>query len=119
MKKLEGYLWNDRKRPFFGLPLSFTTYKINNEKLIVHSGIINLVEEEIRTYRIMDITLKRDLYERLFGLGTIVCNTADQTMPIVEIRNVKNCQEVKDMMSNVIEAARDSKNIKGQEFLVH
>ena len=29
------FIWKDRKRPIFGLPLSFTRYRLTEEKLIV------------------------------------------------------------------------------------
>lgn len=117
-KDLE-FIWQDRKRPFFGLPLSFTVYKFTDDKILIQSGIINLLEEEIRMYRVMDITLKRSLYERLFGLGTIRCCSADKTTPEFEIKNIKNAKKVKEMLSGLVEKARDSKNVKGQEFLIH
>ena len=31
-------IWKDKKRPIFGLPLSFTTYKLTEEKLLINTG---------------------------------------------------------------------------------
>ena len=63
------YRWKDRKRTIFGLPWSFTVYKLTDEKLLIETGVFSKNEEEIRLYRIMDVTLKRSLEQRLFGLG--------------------------------------------------
>ena len=30
-----GFVWKDRKRTIFGLPLSFTVYKLTNDKLLI------------------------------------------------------------------------------------
>ena len=49
-------VWKDRKRPFLGLPWSFTVYKLDEEKLYVKTGVLNLTEDEVRLYRIKDIT---------------------------------------------------------------
>ena len=76
-------VWSDRKRIVFGLPWTFTKYSLTKEKLLVETGILNKDEEEIRLYRIVDLTLKRSFWERLFGLGTIHCCTADKTAPVV------------------------------------
>lgn len=54
-------IWRDRKRPFLGLPWSFTIYTLTEEKLLVKTGILRQKEEEVRLYRIMDVTLKRSL----------------------------------------------------------
>ena len=52
-------IWRDRKRPFLGLPWSFTIYTLTEEKLLVKTGILRQKEEEVRLYRIMDATLAR------------------------------------------------------------
>ena len=65
--------WKDRRRTIFGLPWTFTKYTLTPEKLLVQTGMLNLKEEEVRLYRIMDVTLHRSVGERLFGLGTIHC----------------------------------------------
>ena len=41
-------LWNDRKRIIFGLPWTFTKYKLTEEKLIIQTGFLNIKQEEIR-----------------------------------------------------------------------
>lgn len=84
-------LWNDRKRwTFLGLPWTFTKYTCTSEKFIVESGIFSKKEEEIRLYRIMDLTLEPGPSgQRLFGLGTITCDTVDKSTPKLCIINVK------------------------------
>ena len=34
-------LWSDRKRPFLGLPLSFTVYSLTREKLTIRTGFLS------------------------------------------------------------------------------
>ena len=65
---MEKILWQDKKRTLFGLPLSFTTYIITEEKLLIQSGFLNKKEEEVRLYRILDLTLRRSLGQRLSAL---------------------------------------------------
>ena len=51
-------IWTDKKRSlFFGLPLIFTKYICTDEKFIVEAGMLSTREDEIRLYRIMDLTL--------------------------------------------------------------
>jgi len=109
--------WYDRKRTFLGLPWSFTKYYVYNEKLVVETGIFNLREEEIRLYRIMDITLRRSFGQRLFGLGTIHICSADKTTPETDIKNIKNPRETKELLSTLVEEARTAKRITGREYM--
>lgn len=110
-------LWKDRKRPLFGLPLSFTRYKLTEEKLLINTGFFSIREEEIQLYRIMDVTLKCSLLQRIFKVGTIHCCSGDKTTPEFDIKDVKNPSNVKELLSKNIEIQRDKKRISGREFL--
>ena len=110
-------LWKDRKRTLFGLPWSFTRYSYSKEKLYIKTGFFNIKEEEVRLYRILDVTLNRKLGERIFGLGTIHCCSADKSTPEFDIRRIKNSEKVKEQLSDLIEAQRVEKRISGREFM--
>ena len=113
----QNIVWQDRKRIIFGLPFTFTTYHLTPEKLLIRSGILNTQEEEIRLYRIMDVTLRRSLWERLFGLGTIHCCSADKSTPEFDIRLVKDSARVKDLLSDAVEKQRTLKRVSSREFM--
>jgi len=111
------YVWKDRKRIIFGLPWSFTVYKLTKEKLLIESGIFNKKQEEIRLYRVMDLTLNRPLGQRLWGLGTVHCCTADKSTPEFDTLRIKNSEQVKDMISDLVEEQRDLKRVSAREFM--
>ena len=111
-------VWKDRKRIIFGLPWTFTVYKLTREKLLIETGFLNKKEEEIRLYRIMDLTLKRPLGQRLWGLGTVHCCTADKSTPEFEIKRIKDSRNVKELLSDLIEQQREEKRISGREFMM-
>lgn len=110
-------VWSDRKRIIFGLPWSFTRYTLTKEKLFIQTGIFNLREEEIRLYRIMDVTLRRSFWERLFGLGTIHCCSADRSTPEFDILHIRKSAVTKNMLSDMIEAERAEKRVSSREFM--
>ena len=112
------FVWQDRKRIIFGLPWSFTKYKLSKEKLYIESGFLSKKEEEVRLYRIMDLTLQRPLGQRLFGLGTIHCCTADKSTPEFDILRIKNPSDVKELLSDMVEQQRDEKRISAREFMM-
>lgn len=112
-----NYVWTDRKRTIFGLPLSFTVYKLTEEKLLVESGFLSKNEEEVRLYRIMDLTLRRPLFQRVFGVGTIHCCSADKSTPEFDIIKIKNAEDVKNMLSDMVEKQREEKRVAGREYM--
>ena len=73
----------DRNRIIFGLPWTFTKYSLSEDRLFISTGLLSTKEDEVRLYRIMDLSLERKLWQRLFGLGTIKCCSADKTLGAV------------------------------------
>jgi len=114
---MADFVWKDRKRIVFGLPWTFTVYKLTEEKLLIESGLFSKREEEIRLYRIMDLTLKRSFWQRLWGTGTIHCCTADKSTPEFDIVSVKDSKNVKNLISDMVEKQREAKRISGREYL--
>ncbi len=110
-------LWTDKKRPFFGLPLSFTRYTLTKDKLIITVQFLYLHEEEIRLYRIMDVTLKQSLLQRLFGVGTIHCCSVDVSSPEFDISSVRMPRKVRDILSEAVDTQRKERNVTSSEFI--
>jgi uncharacterized membrane protein YdbT with pleckstrin-like domain len=100
----EKFLWEGK--PFnYGIP-SFTSYKITDTRLIVEKGIFTKKREEIRLFRIRDISLKRNLLERMLRIGDITLHTTDTTTPTYKLRNLKSSVNVSDILGEAIENSR-------------
>lgn len=111
-------IWKDKKRTFFGLPLSFTEYTLTKEKLIIQTGFLNIKQEEVRLYRIMDVTLNRSLRQRIWGLGTIHCCSADRSTPEFDIMSIKDSEKIKNLLSDNVENERSEKRVTTREYMV-
>lgn len=119
MKELpEGILWRERKRIFFGLPWTFTIYSCSEEILYIKRGFLNQTEDEVRLYRIMDISLKKKWWQRMFKMGTIHCCSGDKTMKDFDIANIKHVDEIKKQLSDLVEKQRIAKRVTNREFMV-
>lgn len=111
-------LWRARKRlTFFGLPWTFTVYRLTKDRLFIKQGFFTTREDEVRLYRILDISLKRTLIQKIFGLGTIQCHSSDKTMGHFDIINVKRSYDVKTLLSDLIEQERMEKRVSNREFI--
>ena len=100
------YLWQDRKRNFLGLPWTFTKYRMDQDRLYISTGFLNTTEDEVRLYRITDVTLRRNFWQRIFGMGTIHCDSSDVTTQHFDVRNIKHPQAVKEMLSKLVDESR-------------
>jgi len=112
-------IWKARKRiKFFGLPWTFTVYRLTEDRLLIKRGFFTTHEDEVRLYRILDISLKRTLLQKIFGLGSIICHSSDKTMGDFEIVNIKHSYDVKNLLSDLVEKERMSKRVTNREFMV-
>ena len=114
MKKIT-YIWQDRKRTFLGLPLSFTKYMLTEDRLFVEKGFLNSVLDEENLYRVRDVRVNRNIGQKLFGLGTVtVFSPNDET----KLESIKHPIEVKEEIVRLVEEARKKHNIRASEMLM-
>ena len=110
-------LWKDKKRPFFGLPLSFTKYTLWTDKLLIDKGFFVRKQNEVRLYRIVDFSVRQNIIQRIFGVGDIVVSSSDNSEADFVIKEVKKPYQVKDMISERVEKERVKNKVIAGEFL--
>ena len=108
-------LWKDRKH-FMWFPFSFTKYEVRNNRLYSQKGLLRTTYDEVLLYRILDITMTQTLGQKIFGTGTLlVCAKANRDGDVI-LENVKRPRMVNDLLSDLVEKARDRKRVVGKEF---
>ena len=110
------YLWKDRKR-HLGLPLSFTRYGLSEDRLFLSVGLFDIKDDEVLLYRVRDITTRRTLWQRLFGVGTITVVSSDRTMPTLVLKNVKDPTMVKELLHKSVEEMKIHRRVRVGEIM--
>ncbi|MCM1149031.1 MAG: PH domain-containing protein [Butyricicoccus sp.] len=110
------YLWKDRKR-FLGMPLSFTRYRLSEDRLFCETGFLNIKSDEVLLYRVRDLQLNLRLGQRIFGVGTICVISSDKSVPHLDLKNVKNPRVVKELIHQNVEAAKDRRRMRATELV--
>lgn len=110
------YLWKDRKR-FLGMPLSFTRYRLSDDRLFLSVGFFSVKDEEILLYRIRDISTKRTLWQKLFGVGTVTVVSSDKTMPTLELKNIKDPMTFKELLHEQVEEMKIRRRVRLGEIM--
>lgn len=111
----ESRLWQDRKR-YLGMPISFTVYSLSEDRLFQVTGLLSRTYEEVLLYRIRDITLKRSLWQLIFGVGTITLDTSDRSTPEFKLINVKAPKQVKELIHELVEEAKVRRGFRFGEY---
>ena len=112
------YIWKDRKR-FWGMPLSFTRYALSEDRLFLSEGFLNIKDDEILLYRVRDIDSSRNLWQRIFGVGTVTVMSSDKSMPILVLKNVKNPIAVKELIHKQVEEMKIRRRVRVGEIMTN
>ena len=110
------YIWKDRKR-YFGLPLSFTRYALSKDRLFVSVGFLNIKDDEILLYRVRDIDTSRNLWQRLFGVGTVIIMSSDKSMPTLVLKNIKDPVATKELIHEQVEEMKIRRRVRVGEIM--
>ena len=114
----EKTIWFDRKRvTIFALPWTFTKYTLTESKLVVEKGLLTQTEDEIKLYRISDISYSQTLLERIGKTGTLTIKSTDVTMPELKLEHIKNAKQIRDVLSQAIDVARKNNGVRAAEMV--
>ena len=116
MKKM-NYIWQDRKRTLFGLPLSFTKYMLTEDRLFTERGFFNSTYDEENLYRVRDVRVTRSLGQKLFGVGTVTLYCSDKSNGVLALENIKKPDQVRRFLSELVEQKRTETGVKGREII--
>ena len=110
------YIWQDRRR-ICGLPLSFTRYRMSEDRLFLMKGFFNLRMDEVLLYRVRDITLTRSFGQRLFGMGTVIVYSSDKTLPEFQLKNIRHSLWVKELIHEQVEEMKMQRRMRISEIM--
>lgn len=109
-------IWTGKPCSFFGLPWNFTRYILTDKKLIIRTGFLNIKEEKIELYRIVDMSMNHPITQRIFGCGTINLMSKDVSCPNVSLKEIKNPYKVHKLFEDVIESQKKEYNVLGKDI---
>lgn len=108
-------LWQDRKHHLW-FPISFTSYYIEDERLMIKKGLLNTTLDETLLYRIIDISFQQTFAGKIFGTGNVILKTKADASGEIILENIAKPFEIRKMLSKLVEESRDKRNIVGKEF---
>ena len=110
------YFWKDRKR-YLGMPLSFARYALSEDRLFLSTGLLSVKDDDILLYRVRDISVKRTLWQRLFGVGTVTILSSDKSHPTLQLKNIKNPMKVKELLHDLVEEMKMKRRMRFGEIM--
>lgn len=118
MAKIDfDYIWTDKKRTIFGLPISFTRYILTEKKLITRVGFLSIKEDEVELYRVSDKSLQLPFGQRIFGCGTVTINCKDTDTPIKIVQSIKAPRKFMELLEEQVDIQRDRYRVRGRDMI--
>lgn len=112
----QDLVWSGRKR-YLGMPISFTKYGLDNERLFVRSGIFNVKHDQTMYYRVQDIHVSISFWQWFFGVGTVTVISNDKSLPDMKMENIRDPLYVKELIHERVENVRAKLGIRPSEFM--
>ncbi len=61
-----------------GLPfLGRQRVRVTNERIVIESGFWNKVRDDVEIFRIRDVVVKQNIWNRMFGIGDVVVKSTE------------------------------------------
>lgn len=118
LKKIYGddLIWSGKKC-ICGMPISFTRYILTSTVLYTRVGFLNVKEDEIELYKVIDKVMEFPLGQRMVGCGTIKLTSKDSDTPLKLLKAVKKPREVKKLLDDAVRVQRDKYMIRGRDMM--
>ncbi|PIE79849.1 MAG: hypothetical protein CSA11_10295 [Chloroflexi bacterium] len=97
----EDILWQGR--PFLSLVESYT---ITDERIRIISGFFGKSTENIELVRIQDVDYRQTFSDRMIQVGDIIIKGHNASRPYISLRNVKDPEQVYEILRRAILHAR-------------
>ena len=112
----EDLIWSGKKC-ICGLPISFTRYILTSTVLYTRVGFLNVKEDEIELYKIVDKVMLFPLGQRMVGCGSVKLTSKDSDTPEKLLKAIKKPREVKRLLDEAVKAQRDKYMIRGRDMM--
>ena len=91
-------------------------FELTTERLLVTSGVVNVVTRSLELYRVKDIRIEQPLFQRIFGLENVELTTSEISVPYVSIDHVPKSAKLGDAIRVQVEACRVAKGTRDLEL---
>ena len=94
------------------LVVATTDYSVTTQRLRLRQGVFNRTIEEVELYRVKDTTLHVPFVQRVLGLGTVIVESSDASMPRLEIPWIRESVQVREQIRQNVEAVRRARGVR-------
>ena len=91
-------------------------HELTTERIRLYQGIFNQKMDDVELYRVKDTSMERPFWYRMFGLSTLIIETSDRSQPRIEIKAVRDGDNLRETLRKQVEFWRDRKRVREVDF---
>jgi len=106
----EKVLWEGR--PFLSVSMY---YRVTDERIHITEGMFGKTHSNVELIRVQDMDYSQSFSDRLLNLGDIKIHSHDPNSPTFSLQNIKQPEDVYNMLRRAVRDARKKQNMTFQE----
>ena len=92
------------------------SYELTNRRLLARSGVLNRHRNETENFRILDLSVTKPFWLRIFGRGNIVLATSDKSHPELKLIAIAQPETVSDCIRETVQRERTRLGVRFGEI---
>ncbi len=80
------------------MKLKMMYYEVNADRIEWSRGILDRRVDNLDMFRVVDLKLRRNIFDCMFGIGTVALVTTDKSDPKFEFEKVRKCRLLYDVI---------------------
>ena len=95
----------------FKLQTQYIEYEIKGDKFICREGILIKHSSAVNIGRIQNASVTQTLFDQSIGIGTVIVNTDDSTMPVIHMAGMHKPDELRAAILEASELVRKTRGL--------
>ena len=80
------------------LNLKMIYYEVNADRIEFSRGILDRQVDNLDMFRVIDLKLRKNIFDCIFGIGTVALETTDKSDPQFVFKKVRHCRDLYDVI---------------------
>jgi membrane protein YdbS with pleckstrin-like domain len=93
------------------MKIRMTNYAVSAERIEYSTGVFSHQIDNLDMFRVVDIKLRRSIFDRIVGIGTVTLTTTDKSHPEFVFEKVRNSRELYDIIKKASLSADRKTNV--------
>jgi len=88
-----------------------TRWKLTSRRVERELGLLGKRVDNVELWRVRDVQYRQSLWERIFGVSSLVISSDDSASPLLELRGLPSSRATYDALMAAVMAARQQRGV--------